>query len=123
MIPAERTEIAVSLERVASLPEGAEYSSRSGRASARLSLRGDTLIVSAGCDSIAAEAELWEERYWCLRDSVTNHIRDSTWERRDERVTESRSSGIWTAVKWLIIGAAIGFALAVMMIIKTQKRG
>ncbi len=66
------------------LPEGAEYRSESGRASATVRARGDTIVVHATCDSLQRLCELYErdaQTYRTALESRENEVRTAT-ERR-----------------------------------------
>ena len=61
-VPLSRTTLALPLPQLLNLPEGAGYNSRSGQS--RLSIvrgRGDTLLLTATCDSLARRVILLTE--------------------------------------------------------------
>lgn len=117
------------------MPEGAGYSSRSGRAGVGLARVGDEIVATGSCEGMEREVE----RLW--RESVRESERaDSLWrvleavraqademsaafareerERREAEI-EARSNGVWTVVKWLLTGFASGGVL--MYIIGVKK--
>lgn len=67
-VPPSRTTLALPLPQLRNLPPGANYSSRSGQA--RLDIRrgqGDTLQVTATCDSLARQVILLTEELTRIR--------------------------------------------------------
>lgn len=64
------------------LPEGAVYTTSSGRATATLSRRGDTIVVYAGCDSLQRLVELYSAE---LSKTYARHLSDSVSARMEER--------------------------------------
>ena len=124
--------MSASVRSLAELPEGAGYSSRSGRAGVGLARVGDEIVATGSCEGMEREVE----RLWC--ESVRESERaDSLWrvleaemsaafareerERRERRGAEieARSNGVWTVVKWLLTGFASGGVL--MYIIGVKK--
>ena len=61
-IPASLATLAVPLDSLRRLPGGATYANKQGRATATVGMRGDTVVVTAHCDSLqAVVAALREE--------------------------------------------------------------
>ncbi len=105
--------ISVSVDSLLRLPAGASYHERSGRAGAEVSLKGDTIIVTATCDSLRREAEYYEELYCRAREALE--------ERKNETITEEEqhSEPLANPVMMFVTGIAAG-ALATLVIIKTK---
>ena len=137
-VAAASASVSASVRSLAELPEGAGYSSRSGRAGVGLARVGDEIVATGSCEGMEREVE----RLWC--ESVRESERaDSLWrvleavraqademsaafarEERERRVRrepeiEARSNGVWTVVKWLLTGFASGGVL--MYIIGVKK--
>ena len=52
-IPSEQTSLEIPTQNLLNLPEGAKYGTHSGRASVEAERRGDNIVVTGKCDSIA----------------------------------------------------------------------
>lgn len=62
-IPASKAVIAVSLDSLIKLPLGAKYSVRNDRSTAEVSITGDTVYITAMCDSLERWVEYYESMY------------------------------------------------------------
>jgi hypothetical protein len=51
-IPVERVPLIIQISSLHNVPPGARFVAKSGRATAELEVKGDTLIVTATCDSL-----------------------------------------------------------------------
>lgn len=138
-VAAASASVSASVRSLAELPEGAGYSSRSGRADVELARVGDEIVATGSCEGMEREVE----RLWCesVRESeradslcsvlevvraqademsavfaLEERVRE---ERREREAIEVRSNGVWTVVKWLLTGFASGGVL--MYIIGVKK--
>lgn len=111
--------LAVAADSVLSLPEGAAFTARSGRAS--LDVRrgaGGVIEVRGTCDSLERAVAYWAERAEHYRSALA--ARDtSASEVREERVKEKRGS----ALEWFLAGAAAAVAaiFITVLIVKLKK--
>lgn len=60
-VPQEAARLAVPVTSLRDLPQGAAWRSQSGRASATLSVKDDTVWVDAQCDSLTRLCEVYEK--------------------------------------------------------------
>jgi len=102
--------LSIPLTAVGSLPEGSGYRARSGRASASVERRGDTLVVEATCDSLLRLVERYERR---------EAERKLAAEGAEKEEREESRKGGWP-VRWVIIafmaGVATGATLTTLII-------
>ncbi len=97
-----------------SLPQGAAYTARSGRASVRASVeKGEngtapTLIIESGCDSLERLCSLYEAENERL--SVANSHLSST----VQTAAEQRKNGVWTTIYAAIAGMIAGIVITIL---------
>lgn len=82
-VPPSRATLRLTPAQLTSLPPEASYTQRSGQATARVNLnkQGDTLVITATCDSLQRELLLLMSDYQRLKQSLQA---DSTFLRREE---------------------------------------
>lgn len=118
-VAADTAVLAVAADSVRSLPEGAGYTARSGRASVEVRKRaGGVIEVRGTCDSLERAVAYWAERAEYYRSALA--ARDtSASEVREERVKEKRGS----ALEWFLAGAAAAVAaiFITVLIVKLKK--
>lgn len=111
--------LAVAADSVLSLPEGAAFTARSGRASVEVRKRaGGVIVVRGTCDSLERAVSYWAERAEHYRSALA--ARDTmAAEEYAEHTKEVRGSPFW----WLLKGIAAGVAavVIVIMIVKLKK--
>ncbi|MDR3287088.1 MAG: hypothetical protein LBT27_06570, partial [Prevotellaceae bacterium] len=59
-VPTEQAQVSVLIGAVSSLPEGAKFTGKNGRASVELLRTGDTIIITAICDSLQQQIYNYE---------------------------------------------------------------
>lgn len=118
-VTADTAVLAVAADSVRSLPEGAGYTARSGRASVEVRKRaGGVIEVRGTCDSLERAVSYWAERAEHYRSALA--ARDTmAAEEYAEHTKEVRGSPFW----WLLKGIAAGVAavVIVIMIVKLKK--
>lgn len=114
-VPPSAVRLAVPLDSLRGLPAGASFSTRSGRATATLHMRGDTVVVDAGCDSL----RVWLEYY--MRESARYEEAFNRAEARLDTKIKQRSNPLRTFLEGLLSGLAVGIVLAWMIIKKADK--
>lgn len=103
-IPSEKAILAVPMDSLRRLPAGAIYQKQQGRASATIGRKGDTLVVTAHCDSLQlANYRLSEEL-----DRLRNHEANSMSER------EPAAATLWDRFKAFSAGMIIGIILTIV---------
>lgn len=113
-VPGSRVEMPIPVDSLLRLPEGAIYHAKSGRTAADVSRKGDTIYVTATCDSIQREVEDYEE---CRTDARTQSEHSSN----DVRTaSESEREGtMWTY--WPLIASLLFLAAGIAMGIKYKQ--
>ncbi len=106
--------ITVSVDSLLKLPAGASYHKRSGQAGAEVSLRGDTIFVTATCDSLQREVEYYEEQYQATLEALDN-LKESV---QTER--EHRSNPIKIALAAFIAGLFVGVLSTIIILSKSR---
>ena len=142
-VAAASASVSASVRSLAELPEGAGYSSRSGRAGVELARVGDEIVATGGCEGMEREVErLWCESVreseradslWSVLEAVRAQADEMSsalvleervrkeWEERREAEIEERSNGVWTVIKWLLTGFASGGLLMYIIGVKLWR--
>ena len=102
------------MDSLLKLPAGASYHKRSGQAGAVVSLRGDTVFVTATCDSLQREVEYYEERYYAALKALEQQ-KESVQTKR-----EQRSNPIKIALAAFIAGLFVGVLSTIIILTKIQ---
>ncbi len=105
--------IAVSVDSLLSLPPRASYRYHSGQATADIALIGDTVYVTATCDSLERRAEYYEAEYTELLKSFEK-LRNAV-----KTADEQRTSPVKVGAVSLIVGFISG-AVFIIILIKKQ---
>ena len=106
--------ITISVDSLLKLPAGASYHKRSGQAGAEVSLKGDTIFVTATCDSLQREVEYYEEQYHATLEALDNL------KERVQTAREHRSNPIKIALSALITGLFVGVISTIIILTKIQ---
>ena len=69
-IPSEQTSLEIPTQNLLNLPEGAKYGTHSGRASVEAERRGDNIVVTGKCDSIARRCVYFESQVFRQREVI-----------------------------------------------------
>ena len=69
-IPSSLVELTVPMDSLRRLPVGAVYTKKSGQATASVTLRNDTVVVAASCDSLQQQVYRLEEELHQARDRL-----------------------------------------------------
>lgn len=121
-VPASATVLHVPLDSFLKLPQGAEYSSKSGRSGVKLKrLHGsdgrDTIRVDAGCDSLEMLVSEYERKFESYSNQRDNRT-DST------AVTKPQKSSVKTVFKWYSGGVLTGAAVIILIrILRRRLKG
>lgn len=106
--------LTLKVDSLRSLPEGAQYAARSGRAGVSVSKGREAgeVVVVASCDSLQRLVWLYEEELSRMRDETTGE------ETATEELTEdkSRRNALKTIILAFIAGAATGAILTTLII-------
>jgi len=110
-IPLSTVELKIPAQSLHSLPPGASFSEKKGQAGVKVEAIGDTVYVSATCDSLQVQCERYEKEL--------TRIRSDT----DKQVTEIKKNTFQTAFKWCSTGfiAGVILTLIVITIFKRKK--
>lgn len=114
-MPESRVEIAVSVDSLLRLPEGAVYTRRSGQANVRVATRGDTVYVTGTCDSIERRADYYEAMYRTAREAI------DTLEAQHQQEQKRLTSPVAVGAVNLAAGLLAGIVLT-MIIKKGDKQ-
>lgn len=116
-VAADTAVLAVAADSVRSLPEGAGYTARSGRASVEVRKRaGGVIEVRGTCDSLERAVAYWAERAEHYRSALA--ARDTLASTRVERPEEVRGS----PPGWFVKGMAAGAAVCMVILIVKRKK-
>ena len=109
-IPLSKVELKIPTQNLHSLPPGASFSEKKGQAGIRVEAIGDTVYVSATCDSLQVQCERYEKEL--------TRIRSDT----DRQVTEIKKNSVQTLFKWCLIGFVAGIISTITVIIIKKKK-
>lgn len=111
-VPASEARTKLPMNQLAALPEGAGYSTRSGQATASVVRgKGDTLIITSTCDSLARQVIL-------LKEELTR-IRNETIEEVEEPPPCSPTGWQWF---WIRTGQTAAVVVLLILIYRLFKR-
>lgn len=112
-IPESVMKLKIPVVDLLSLPPNASFHGKEGRAGAGVALRGDTLVVTATCDSLQ-RLVLWYE-------SELTHIRSETRSEisNDVQTEEKRPPN---PVRVFILGMVAGLLVGMLLTMKLKKR-
>ena len=116
-LPPDTVRMEIPAARLADLPPGASFHKRSGRASAGVSRKGDTLLVYASCDSLQALCHYYE------RTSASWRQRYGEMEGLYKEERERRSKPVRTFFAGFAAGALLSVLTTVFIIKKRKKNG
>ncbi len=111
MIPTSRVEMAISKDSLLRLPTGAVFHNKSGQAHAEVAVRGDTVFVTATCDSLARQVEYYEELYHNARDA----LEQSEQLLRQQYKNKTSASPTWLFTAILMFGCIVGVASTIFV--------
>lgn len=109
-VPSSLAELAIPMDSLRRLPEGAAYTKRSGQATVSVTLKNDTVEAYASCDSLQRLVYEMEERLRQTHDLAA----------RAETIREPARIPFRTRLKWYLSGVLTGIILVI--IIKTYKK-
>lgn len=99
----------IPMDNLRSLPPGAGYHARNGRANVDVRARGDTIVVHATCDSLQRLCEYYEHELATHKDAQNGQSLHT-------KVKETvRSYNIYNVLAAFIAGVAAGMAIAVLI--------
>lgn len=109
-IPQSKVELKIPTQSLHSLPPGASFSEKKGQAGVKVEAIGDTVYVSATCDSLQVQCERYEKEL--------TRIRSDT----ERQVTEIKKNSVQTLFKWCLIGFVAGIISTITVIIIKKKK-
>ncbi|MCM1295683.1 MAG: hypothetical protein NC311_09090 [Muribaculaceae bacterium] len=102
-----------------SLPAGATYQKKEGRASIKAENLGDTIYIAGTCDSLAREVERYEALYHTARDAL-----HAAREQRAEEVKETRNGyTLWDMATARAAGTGLGIVITIIIGIIIKRKG
>lgn len=107
-------EIAVSVDSLLKLPEGAAYTKRSGQANIKVATHGDTVYITGTCDSLQRQVEYYEALYHTARDALEQH-------EQYQQERKQRTSPALIGTVNLIAGLFAGVFLTSIIITKRKN--
>ena len=107
--------MAVSVDSLLKLPQGAAYTRRSGQANIKVAAYGDTVYITGTCDSLQRQVDYYEALYHTARDALEQ--RESQYnEERKQRTNPAK-----VAMAFFLAGIFTG-AITTIIIISKHKR-
>lgn len=116
-IPPSKVVVSFPATDLPSLPPGAGYHAKEGRAAVDIRRNGDTIEVTASCDSLQRQVEYWQDMYYQTKSTVDRQGEEI------ETLKQPRASPVKTALKWLFTGILTGAISTIIIIKKIKKHG
>lgn len=111
-----QAQITISAANLPDLPSGASFNKKSGRAQAEVSRDGDSIIVTATCDSLEREIEYYESLYYKALEAM-DRLKNSVQNRDDRRSTSTVA--VFASV---LTGLFVGMISTIIIITLYQRR-
>ena len=117
IVPQSKVHLELPVDSIKQLPSGANFSSRNGQASVRVSSKKgnvgapDTIVVDATCDSLMLQCALYEQRIVRLNNKIQNQQEYLNLMEEDVKQHDAK------APVYLLIGFFLGFLLAIIVVI------
>ena len=118
-VPESQAQMKIATSDLLSLPPGAAYQKKDGRATIRAETRGDTVYIAGVCDSLAREVERYETLYHTARDAL--HAAQEERERYAEEVRKGYT--LWDMATATATGTGLGMVITVIIIIIRKRHG
>lgn len=112
-IPESVMKLKIPVVDLLSLPPNASFHGKEGRAGAGVALRGDTLVVTATCDSLQRLVLWYESELTRIRSETKSEISN------DVQTVEKRPPN---RMRTFITGVLAGLLAGVLLTIKLYKR-
>lgn len=109
-VPLSTVKLKIPAQSLHSLPPGASFSGKKGQAGVKVEAIGDTVYVSATCDSLQVQCERYEKEL--------TRIRSDT----DRQVTEIKKNSVQTLFKWCLTGFLAGIISTITIIIIKKRK-
>lgn len=106
-VPAALASLRLAAASLPDLPDKLPLSAHNGRAAVTVERDGDSLIITATCDSLERQIEIIEEELWQMR------LQAEAYRSQIEESVKQRSNGVWATLKWLFAGIAAGVVLTI----------
>lgn len=107
-MPASLVQMTMPISTLPDLPDGAAYTEKQGNATASVKRKGDSLIVTASCDSLQQLVYQLEEGLHRARDE-TEQVKI------EERPIQS-------PFKWYVYGVITGFVVMAILVVIIKKK-
>lgn len=126
-VPEETSSMEIPTQSLLNLPEGASYNAAEGRSSVNATRKGDNIVITGKCDSLARQTKSFEQtvfRQCNTIDSLSNVILNQQRIIAEYEVAETARSGTTEEIeqtikkasnwhKWLFGGVLLGVALSI----------
>lgn len=116
-LPMQEVTLSIPIDSLRKLPQGATYSARNGRASAQVSYRHDTLLVSSISDSIQSCVE-YNERLVAKWQQIREDLQQMA--RQQEQKQQHRPL-FTVALASFLGGVFIGILLTIIVKLKIKR--
>lgn len=101
--------MAVSVDSLLKLPDGAAYTKRSGQAKIKVATHGDTVYITGTCDSLQRRVEYYEALYHTARDALEK--RDAQYQQERKQRTNPALVGVVNLIVGLFSGIILTFII------------
>lgn len=108
-MPASRVNLAISVDSLLKLPEGAVYRKSKDRAHIEAKQKDGVIYITGTCDSLQRQVEYYEALYHTARDALEQTDQSL----RQEQEKETSTTPWWLDLAMLMIGYFVGAAATI----------
>lgn len=110
-VPESRVNLAVSVDSLLRLPEGAAYRRSNERAHVEASQKGGVIYITGTCDSLQRQVEYYEALYHTARDAL-EQTEQSLLQEQQKKIS---TTPWWVDLALLMVGYAVGVAATIFV--------
>lgn len=103
--------MAVSVDSLLKLPEGAAYRESKDRAHVEATRQGDIIYITGTCDSLQRQVEYYEALYHTARDALEQTEQSLL----QEQQKKTSTTPWWADLALLMVGYAVGAAATIII--------
>ena len=110
-VPESRVSLAVSVDSLLKLPEGAAYRESNDRAHVEATHQGGIIYITGTCDSLQRQVEYYEALYHTARDAL-EQTEQSLLQEQHKKIS---TTPWWADLALLMVGYAVGAAATIFI--------
>ncbi len=111
MVPKSQVHMAISVDSLLKLPEGAAYRESNDRAHVEATHQGGIIYITGTCDSLQRRVEYYEALYHTARDAL-EQAEQSLLQEQQKKIS---TTPWWVGLALLMVGYAVGVAVTIFV--------